>query len=154
VKNEEMHCEGREVVSVRRKAFWLMVCVLFLSFMVCQAFGEEPTPEKRRAIEELMEVINLRALGDVLSKAVIWQMRVNLKNGGLKVSPKASSILEEEISSFMREETEKNGGLYEYVCLLYDKHFTLQDIKELIAFYETPIGRKVVRLSPMMSVTG
>ncbi len=37
------------------------------------------------------------------------------------------------------------------LVLIYDKHLTHQEVKEIIAFYETPAGRKLVAVLPMVT---
>jgi hypothetical protein len=34
---------------------------------------------------------------------------------------------------------------------IYDRHYTHEDIRELIEFYESPVGRKVIRVTPAMT---
>ena len=41
-------------------------------------------------------------------------------------------------------------GLIELVIPIYAKHFTHDEIKELLAFYETPIGKKLISTQPAM----
>ncbi|MDR2072622.1 MAG: DUF2059 domain-containing protein [Spirochaetaceae bacterium] len=34
---------------------------------------------------------------------------------------------------------------------LYDRHYTLEDIRALITFYESPVGKKVVEVTPLIT---
>lgn len=34
---------------------------------------------------------------------------------------------------------------------VYDRHFTHEEIQQLVRFYETPLGRKLVRVTPAMT---
>jgi hypothetical protein len=39
-----------------------------------------------------------------------------------------------------------------YACIpVYDKYYTHDEIRQLIAFYETPLGRKVVEVTPPLT---
>ena len=39
-----------------------------------------------------------------------------------------------------------------YACVpVYDRHFTHDEIRQLIAFYESPIGRRFVEVSPLLN---
>ena len=42
--------------------------------------------------------------------------------------------------------------LLEMVIPVYDKHFTEDDIREMIAFTKSPIGRKMAEKTPMINV--
>ena len=41
--------------------------------------------------------------------------------------------------------------LEEEMLALYDKHFTHQEIKDLIWFYESPTGKKIIEKSPELT---
>ncbi len=49
---------------------------------------------------------------------------------------------------FMRDIHEEE--LLDKVIPIYAKYYTDDEIKELIAFYETPLGRKIVSVTPMI----
>jgi hypothetical protein len=34
---------------------------------------------------------------------------------------------------------------------IYDKHFTHDDIKQLVKFYESPVGKKLIKVTPIMA---
>ena len=39
-----------------------------------------------------------------------------------------------------------------YACIpVYDKYYTQDEIKELIAFYESPLGQKMVEVTPLLT---
>ena len=48
-----------------------------------------------------------------------------------------------------REEADANA-LVELIVPIYDKHFTHKDIRGLIAFYESPLGKKLVSKLPQI----
>ena len=33
---------------------------------------------------------------------------------------------------------------------IYEKHFTHEELKQLIAFYESPIGKKLIKVQPQI----
>ncbi len=43
------------------------------------------------------------------------------------------------------------NDLIDLVVPIYDKYYTEEDIKALIAFYQTPIGQKTIKLMPQIS---
>ena len=38
----------------------------------------------------------------------------------------------------------------EMIIPIYEKHFTHEEIKQLIAFYESPIGKKMIKVQPQL----
>ena len=47
-------------------------------------------------------------------------------------------------------EAKVDAFVMEMLVPIYDKHLTHADIKDLIAFYETPVGRKLLAVMPQM----
>ncbi|QNA46612.1 DUF2059 domain-containing protein [Lacibacter sediminis] len=50
---------------------------------------------------------------------------------------------------FMKEA--QTGDLITMIAPVYAKHFTENEVKELIAFYKTPVGKKLVEKLPVIS---
>jgi hypothetical protein len=50
----------------------------------------------------------------------------------------------------IRTEFSEKGGYYELVYPIYHKFFTLEELKGLLAFYRTPLGRKLLSAMPQL----
>ncbi len=90
------------------------------------------SPEKLNEFKKLNQVFNL----DSIVNAVF--------NSALTDLPDPIKILVK--SKFTTEQ------LLEKIIAVYDKHLTLEDIQALIQFYNTPIGQKMVSISPQIAV--
>ena len=129
------------------KAVLLIVSIL----LATPAFGEELTQEKRSAIKELMDITGAAAMGDMLSEAFVQQMTSALQNTKPKISPKAFIIIKEEVNAVIREEMIETGTFYEQICPIYHKYLTFSDIRGLITFYQTPLGKKIITVMPSLA---
>ena len=59
------------------------------------------------------------------------------------------SIVPAEVWDEMEKDMIKEmDDLYDKIAVIYDKHFTEDDLKAIIAFYESPIGKKMVKEMP------
>lgn len=45
----------------------------------------------------------------------------------------------------------RQGELEDLITGVYDRHFTTDDVKQLLAFYRTPVGQKVVAALPAIT---
>jgi len=45
----------------------------------------------------------------------------------------------------------KRAKFVEMLVPIYDKHFSHEDIKNLIEFYESPMGKKLVKVTPLLN---
>jgi uncharacterized protein len=105
--------------------------------MAQQAQGED-TAAKQRDIRRLLELTGSAQLG----QQVIKQMMDTFK----RTSPDVPE-------SFWDEMTKEfdPGTMIDLVVPIYDKHLTHEDIKGLIAFYESPVGRKMTSVLPVIA---
>lgn len=129
------------------KAILLVICII----LVNPAFGEELSQEKKDVIKELMEISGVAKIGEMFSKAFVQQMTAVLQKTNPNITPKAFTILEEEVNAVMREEMIEKDTFYELIYPIYHKYLTLADIRKLIAFYKTPVGKKVVTVMPQLT---
>ena len=126
----------------------LLLVGLSLSTIV---FAEELTDAKKAAIKELMDITGSAQIGEMFAAVFLQQMTLALKSINPEIPPRAFTILEEEINAVIREEMLEKGSLYELIYPVYHKYLTLEDTRALIAFYQTPVGRKVIRVMPQLT---
>ena len=93
--------------------------------------------EFRQDIRRLMELTGAGEMGT----QVMDQMIGMFQQSNLGVPP-------EFWESFMAEVDADE--LVELVVPIYERHLTHEDVKGLIAFYETPLGRKMVAKQPQI----
>lgn len=63
------------------------------------------------------------------------------------------STAKSQMTSMMKKMTQlamdvTNRLLNEDMAAMYDKYYTEKDIKDLVAFYKSPAGKKMVKISP------
>ena len=103
-------------------------------------FGQDNVVYKT-AIKKMMLVSG----SENIYKAVINQMITMMKQQKPEV-PK-------EFWDTMAEEMVKSSitDLTDMLAPVYQKHLTLADIQELIAFYESPVGKKFAEKTPLIT---
>lgn len=55
---------------------------------------------------------------------------------------------------FLDQARARRGELEEGYVTLYDRHFTAAEIRELLAFYDSPIGRRFLEVQPVLMREG
>ncbi|WP_420152227.1 DUF2059 domain-containing protein [Siphonobacter sp.] len=115
--------------------YLLPFCFLLLPL---GALAQNPVPEKERLIRKLMQVSKVFELARYTMDATI--------EGQRKVAnPNLPEGFWEE---FKKEITDEK--LYELYVPIFSKHYTEEDLKGLITFYETPLGQKMVQNQPLV----
>jgi N-glycosylase/DNA lyase len=92
---------------------------------------------KIASIRELLEVTGSGKLGVQAVQNMIASYRQNLP-----------SVPEEFWSEFMKEVNTE--VLTTMVIPIYDKYYSLEELNAIIAFYKTPIGKKVIATLPQI----
>lgn len=67
-----------------------------------------------------------------------------------KQNPAFGTIPDEFWTEFAKEAESSYKDLESQIGEVYKKHFTSAEIKQLIAFYESPIGKKYVEKQPLV----
>jgi uncharacterized protein len=130
------------------------------------------TPEKKALIKELLGLVNSGNAAEAIAIQFMDQFQqsgiILIKNDlrewiqKQKVAPAEKKRLVAEmdesaqrILTRLRAEFPKRinlGEILEIVTLeVYDKYFTEAEVKDLIAFYKTPTGRKSIKILPQIS---
>ena len=105
-------------------------------------------PAKEKDIRRLFEVAGTKDLMTSIMTGMEQNIRPILENA---LPP--GDYREKLIDAFMAKFRSKMilAQLLDLAVPLYDQNYSDAEIQSLIAFYETPLGQKVVRVSPAMT---
>jgi hypothetical protein len=111
--------------------------------------SNDTIPEsKRKKIERLGRISSAKS--SVLA-AVQQTIRMTLP----KIKRQHSGIdsdVEGKIKNAIRQVYKDNINVYiEAIVPIYDKHFTESEIEKMIDFWESPVGKKLARLNPVIT---
>ncbi|NWJ49438.1 MAG: DUF2059 domain-containing protein [Bacteroidetes bacterium] len=115
---------------MKRLLFTLLICGLTFS-----AFSQSNT--KNEKIRALLEITGSAKLG----KQVMSTMIASFKNSLVNVNLEFWNEFEKSV---------KTEELVELIIPLYEKYYTEKDIDQLIAFYNTPVGKKMIATMPQI----
>jgi uncharacterized protein len=128
------------------KSFVVAVCLWYPG--AGHVFAEEISREKRADIEQVIELTGVLATGQRMSQGMAAQMAKDMKSRRPDVPQELVDALVEEVNAVVAESL---PALKEFTVSRYDKHFTHDEIKELLRFYSTDIGKKVIRTAPALA---
>lgn len=113
---------------------------LVFCLLTAAAQAQEPTgpSSKERDIRRLLVLMGSAELGKQVVDQMFGQFRSSLPD------------VPAEFWDGMAAELNPQGFV-ELGVPIYDKHFTHDEIRELIAFYQTPIGRKLTAELPAIT---
>jgi hypothetical protein len=138
------------VTEVIKGAFRSGAIVVTLFALNPSANAQQATPASIQTAKEIVDVTGAMGLFNPLIPGVVGQAR----NLFLQQDPGLAKDLN-EISAKMRADlAPRLGELTSEVAKLYANHFTEAELKELLAFYKTPVGTKLITEQPKVGEEG
>lgn len=126
----------------------VLLAVVVSSMLARSAAAEDLTAAKSADIKRLMEMTGSANLAQQFAAAGSQQMFQVLKVSRPEIPERALSVMHAELLALISEKLVAPGGLVDLVVPIYHKHLTHQEIRELIGFYQTPLGRKTIEVLP------
>jgi hypothetical protein len=113
--------------------------LLTLSLLAEQARAQSPA--KHDDIKQLLALTGAGAIGRRVSTQVLEMYKNAHTDIPAEVWQEIWRDVEARVEEFVTER----------LVPIYDQHLSHEDIKELIAFYESPLGKKLLQVMPLMS---
>ena len=145
VRLDEVASEGESKMAIVRL---LIVALLLLHGSGARAADEGTVPAEVRAdIVRLLELTDGLAMGRQLSAMFSTQLASALKQARPDIPQRILDLMPEVVDSVI---VANEASLVDGIVILYAKHFTSAELRELIRFYETDVGRKTIRVMPAL----
>ncbi len=120
-----------------------LFCLIFSA--ICAM--AQPQPDSRPDIRELVELSGgLDGIDEVFKpEAIEAQMRSVLKpeNAPPAQRPKVERFIAEFAKEFSVEAKQRRQELLDLTVSIYAKYYTPEDVKALVAFFQSPAGKKL-----------
>lgn len=112
--------------------------LILLSFCLSTLFTQAQTNTKREKIQKLLELSGAGKVGI----QVMNQMMTSFKSTYSHASQQFWDDFKKEV---------KAKDMVDLVIQTDEKHYSEQDIEQLIIFYKSPIGQKTIALTPLIT---
>jgi hypothetical protein len=112
--------------------------IVVLSFCLTTVFTNAQSNSKQEKIQQMLELTGAGKLGI----QVMNQMMTNFKSTYPKVDQEFWNDFKKEV---------KAEDIVNLMIPIYDKHYSEKDIEQLILFYKSPIGRKTIAVTPLIT---
>ncbi len=118
--------------------------VFSIAMLTGLASAEEPAPSALALAKELIVLKGSTQLWDAVVPGVIEQA----KGVFMQTNPALGKALNDVAAQLRTEYAPRASQLVDQVAQLYAKTFTEQELKDALAFYKSPLGRKIVSEEP------
>lgn len=130
------------ISTIGRTAVAAAIAILLFAFDSLRA--QEPSAA---AIAAAKELINERSgnMFDPLVPGVIERV----KNVFLPTNPNLGRELNEVAAQLRKDYDPKRTEVLDEVARVYARHFSERELADIVAFYRTPLGRKILSAEPV-----
>ncbi len=125
----------------------LFAGLLMMACLVQASLAQTIPADKRAAIEQLIAASNSLAIAQQMSGLYVAEITKSIKNAQPNVQQKALDVLPGVISGVIEENM---PSLKQIFIVLFDKHYSLEDIQQLTQFYQSPVGQKLLAVQPQL----
>ncbi len=106
---------------------------------------------KRQEITQLLETTQALALSQQMASAFITQINGGIRTKRPDIPQTALDFLPATVQEVMRDNA---GAFKEMFVGLYDKHFSIDEIRALNVFYASAVGKKLIEKQPILMQQG
>jgi len=120
-----------------------LIWILFLGIWPIVAGADELTPEKIRDIKILMSIGMPKEADLAIFSRQIDNVLFLMKRQQPTLSDASMSAMREEALKIYEAKRDEPGGLTDQLVMIYDKHLSHDDVKQVLQFFATPVGQTV-----------
>src|SRR5919206_429881 len=122
----------------------LAAAVIIVAIFAVASRAEEPTPQAVAVAKELVILKGSTQVWDAVVPGVIEQA----KGVFLQTNPALSKELNDVAAQLRAEFAPRSSQIVDQIAQLYAQRFTIQELKDALAFYKSALGKKIVTEEP------
>jgi hypothetical protein len=138
------------VVTVVVALAWLVVA------LAAQSSPSTELPASREDIVKLFDVMRVRQQMELVTQQLLQQMqgmgREEMRDRNPAVTPQQLAKADAVTDKIMKDIS--TADMLDDMIPVYQKHLSKSDVDEMIKFYSTPTGQKILREMPAMTAEG
>jgi hypothetical protein len=123
-----------------------MVLALVVLAGVSPASAQQPSAAAVAMAREIIAIKGATEVFNPIVAGVVEQAKIVL----LQTNPMLDKPLTEVAARLRKEYAARSGELRERVAVLYAARFSEAELKSILAFYKSPLGKKVIELEPQV----
>jgi uncharacterized protein len=125
-------------------AFVTLVLIAIAKPAFAQAPAQRPSPAAILIAKQIAEIKNVKGLYEPLIRGVIEKA----KNQFMQTNFMWAKDLNEIAANLQRDYVPRANELVDASARIYASHFTELELKEILTFYQSPVGRKLIIEEP------
>ena len=131
-----------------RRGFSTTAALLAALLTAGTASAQTPAPadqEKAAAIQELLEMTQVAGQVEQLRQALLPSITELVTSVNPGLDSRVRTIIDEELTQGLEDAVSAGASAG---IAIWAEYFEVGEVRELIAFYKTPLGQKLIRVQP------
>jgi hypothetical protein len=116
-----------------------------------QAAAQELDPVFEQDIKKMLEVTGAMRLGEQISGTILQQMSQSMRQANPNIPPRMFEIATEVTQALFIKEF---PSLLPRLVATYARVLTHDEVKQLLTFYATPLGKRMIEVMPALQQAG
>ena len=137
-----------ETIMRKLLTIGLFLLVVWSFFLVPKSYATPP--EKRSDIIKLLKISGTIGIANKMAVYASNQIIDVWQKNKKELTPRAIEIIREQMSAVINEQVSDEQSFFSYFIPIYDKYYTHSEIKGLVSFYESELGRKTIKVMPSL----
>jgi hypothetical protein len=125
------------------------VCLVALVLALAPGAAAQGTSQEFRAsVQELVRLSGATALGQQVANEVFRSVVGSMRQSNPGLPPRIGVIAQEVASETFGSLFTDEERLLDLYVPIYERHFSQQELDEIVRFYRTPVAQKAIREMP------
>jgi uncharacterized protein len=121
-----------------------------LSVFSCAGAADSPDAARLAESRAIMAAMHMDRQIDAMASAMSGTFAKAFNNGATGLNPRIAEISMGESMAAMKDQAMRPGGLVDTVAQAYAVRFSLDDLRQIRAFYESSVGQRFLAATPEM----
>jgi uncharacterized protein len=143
--------EGGNIIEMEAAMKKILLIVMLSALCLSSSLAAQEKPIAKDFHDDIVTLIEIEGFKNIISQYA--EMLTTIMTSQIKqISPNApDAMIKIGTDEAMKIMNENISILLDKKIMLYAKYYTQQDVKDLIAFYKTPVGQKMIKIMPALS---
>jgi hypothetical protein len=146
IETHRSHRACRPFSSLWNRVSHGLAVVLAAASLLLSASADAAGPAEKKQALELVKLVTPRTTYDAMMKQVMDQMIAAVQAQGGKLPPGTPEKIKLAVGELVSYDE-----ILDWAAEIYADRFTVGEMRDLIKFYQTPLGKKLARLLPEIS---
>lgn len=131
-------------------AFAAVLCACILLSPTPAESGQSIDASLRAEIEKLLEITGSAQMGAQGASLMSGQFLEILRKSDPSIPERALALVKQVLDAEFAMAFSEPGGLTEQLVVIYARHFSREEVRALLSFYSSDLGRKVIASMPVV----